>query len=441
MRLIGEGALPYASLGSFSAPRESGGPLGGSGDGRRTDLTSRSGRNEIPLPPGRIQVVRRSVHVRGHVPASGGQLAPSPRSSPLPPGETAQAKEVPRVDQAGRQLSPAPLRANAGKDSGRPDSQAANANDRPDTRRPEEPKGEVVQDDRGADRTRADHPARPVRAVTLPARTDAPRDTGPQGGETTADKPGKSLVVRHLIEESIRANPLDYSKTMAPVHRQIGAALERVVTTLPSGTRLPSEPVLTEIFGHDRTTVREGLVILEDRGLIERLQGRGTFVAERPAEGDTIPHKKRITLQRATANMVRGRIADGTFPVGTQIPPEADLVDTLGVSRNTLRAAMQTLADEGLIDKVPGQGTFVLKKPTKLAPRRQTLQGKIVDDILIRCETGNLNPGDKLPSEWDLMGEYHVSRNTVREAMKILARRGRIEIRQGSGTYIKEPES
>lgn len=48
------------------------------------------------------------------------------------------------------------------------------------------------------------------------------------------------------------------------------------------GSPLPSEPVLSEQLGVSRPTLREALRLLQERGLIQRKHGKGTFVRERP---------------------------------------------------------------------------------------------------------------------------------------------------------------
>ena len=44
----------------------------------------------------------------------------------------------------------------------------------------------------------------------------------------------------------------------------------------------------------------------------------------------------------------------------------------------------------------------------------------------------------KLPTEQELMERYHVSRQTVRQALSILLAENLIQKRQGSGTYLSE---
>lgn len=57
---------------------------------------------------------------------------------------------------------------------------------------------------------------------------------------------------------------------------------------------------------------------------------------------------------------LRDRILRGELPVGTMLPPERELAESLGVSRLTLRAALASLSTEGLIEKVHGAGNRVL---------------------------------------------------------------------------------
>lgn len=56
--------------------------------------------------------------------------------------------------------------------------------------------------------------------------------------------------------------------------------------------------------------------------------------------------------------MLRGR-----YKAGDRIPPEAELVDTLGVSRVTVRAGLARLAERGMLDRRQGSGTFLVRPP------------------------------------------------------------------------------
>ena len=48
--------------------------------------------------------------------------------------------------------------------------------------------------------------------------------------------------------------------------------------------------------------------------------------------------------------------------MGTRIPPEPALVDLLGVGRNTVREAVQSLVHAGLLERRQGSGTYVLSR-------------------------------------------------------------------------------
>jgi len=62
----------------------------------------------------------------------------------------------------------------------------------------------------------------------------------------------------------------------------------------------------------------------------------------------------------------------------------------------------------------------------------------IADDLQRKIETGQLGPGDQMPTEIELRDEYQASRNTVRDAVKWLIGRGLVETRPGQGTFVVE---
>lgn len=71
-----------------------------------------------------------------------------------------------------------------------------------------------------------------------------------------------------------------------------------------------------------------------------------------------------------------------------------------------------------------------------------TEKKKRAEVVLAKIEENFLNQqlriGDKLPSERDLANLFGVSRNSVREALQILALRGVIVIRRGGGSYVTQ---
>jgi len=70
--------------------------------------------------------------------------------------------------------------------------------------------------------------------------------------------------------------------------------------------------------------------------------------------------------------------------------------------------------------------------------RRQTLTDEIADVLRERVSSGDLTPGDRLPSEQQLAESFEVSRTVIREAMSRLKFEGLIDTRQGLGAFVAE---
>ncbi len=64
---------------------------------------------------------------------------------------------------------------------------------------------------------------------------------------------------------------------------------------------------------------------------------------------------------------------------------------------------------------------------------------EIAERLRDRIESGALQPGERLPSEPDLVREFDASRNTVRLALAVLTNQGLVVTRQGLGTFVTEP--
>jgi GntR family transcriptional repressor for pyruvate dehydrogenase complex len=67
---------------------------------------------------------------------------------------------------------------------------------------------------------------------------------------------------------------------------------------------------------------------------------------------------------------------------------------------------------------------------------RNTLQEQVGLRIEEMITSGQLQVGDRLPSEIEMARQFDVHRSTIREALRVLAQRGLIEMRVGSGSYV-----
>jgi len=68
---------------------------------------------------------------------------------------------------------------------------------------------------------------------------------------------------------------------------------------------------------------------------------------------------------------------------------------------------------------------------------KRSLVDQALDQLRLRITNGVWQVGQRLPTEPELSAELGISRNTVREAMRVLAFSGLIEIRQGDGSYLR----
>ncbi|AXA56985.1 FadR/GntR family transcriptional regulator [Pseudomonas thivervalensis] len=68
---------------------------------------------------------------------------------------------------------------------------------------------------------------------------------------------------------------------------------------------------------------------------------------------------------------------------------------------------------------------------------KRSLVDQALEQLRRRISDGVWTVGQRLPTEPELVAELGISRNTVREAMRVLAFSGLIEIRQGDGSYVR----
>ena len=67
----------------------------------------------------------------------------------------------------------------------------------------------------------------------------------------------------------------------------------------------------------------------------------------------------KVNLSDQICSSLRDKISSGEFPVGSRLPSEMELAEIFGVSRLTVRMALQKLSTQGLTITRPGDGTFV----------------------------------------------------------------------------------
>ncbi len=87
-------------------------------------------------------------------------------------------------------------------------------------------------------------------------------------------------------------------------------------------------------------------------------------------------------LHTQISDEIRASIGDHLWPVDHRLPAEPELARDLGVSRGTIRRALATLIDEGLLTQTPGKGTFVVALPAP--PRAEGALRSIAEDFALQ---------------------------------------------------------
>lgn len=80
-------------------------------------------------------------------------------------------------------------------------------------------------------------------------------------------------------------------------------------------------------------------------------------------------------------DQIKKEIEEGKWQVGDRLPSERELSETFDVSRMTLRQAIQTLADEGILERKIGSGTYVARKKVQ-----ETMLGTTSFSNIIRSQ-------------------------------------------------------
>ena len=90
-----------------------------------------------------------------------------------------------------------------------------------------------------------------------------------------------------------------------------------------------------------------------------------------------VDRRQKAALQSQLSQQIRELIINGQLKAGVRLPSTRDLVDQLGVSRNTIVYALDQLVAEGYLQSRIGSGIYVedLRRDDRIAPRRNNDDG------------------------------------------------------------------
>src|SRR5262249_28960205 len=121
-----------------------------------------------------------------------------------------------------------------------------------------------------------------------------------------------------------------------------------------------------------------GFVVTRRIKGVRRLSGHPRKVGGTMATATTsIDPTNPAPLYAQVEAVLASDIADGALPAGAQLPCEDRLIERFGVSRPTVRRAVQNLAGRGLVEIQRGKGTFVTRP--KITQELTALTGFVED--------------------------------------------------------------
>jgi DNA-binding GntR family transcriptional regulator len=137
---------------------------------------------------------------------------------------------------------------------------------------------------------------------------------------------------------------------------------------------------------------------------------------------------------KGIAEVLRSEIETGELSPGALLPPESALRARWGVSRTTVRRALEVLEADKLVAAIPGRGRVVrsLSKPTAAdGERRAAFVARVLREEFQRGEV----PDSSVITSSAVVERFAVSESTARAALNALASDGLIQIAPGRGWY------
>jgi DNA-binding GntR family transcriptional regulator len=134
------------------------------------------------------------------------------------------------------------------------------------------------------------------------------------------------------------------------------------------------------------------------------------------------PRGTYLVIAETLRNEIQAEFGSGT------LPSEADLMNSHGVSRNTIRRALKVLEADGVVESAPGIGWHVVR-----GGDRRSLAEHMRDVI----EENSLSVGDTYPSEAKLCERFGASRTAVRRVLAQMEGNGLLATVHGKGRTVR----
>lgn len=100
------------------------------------------------------------------------------------------------------------------------------------------------------------------------------------------------------------------------------------------------------------------------------------------------PKANGLALHHRLYMMLQQQLADGTIPPGAALPSEPDLARSTKLSRTTVRRALARLAEEGMIERRHGSGTYATVQGAARAKASAAVDyGKLLQDLRVMAQS------------------------------------------------------
>lgn len=103
--------------------------------------------------------------------------------------------------------------------------------------------------------------------------------------------------------------------------------------------------------------------------------------------------KKNYYLYEKIYRTIKQEISSGKYEVGDKIPTEKEVMSRFSVSRLTAKNAINLLAEENLVQRTPGKGTFVSKLPSQKVLVEQSSSKQSINSRVIGCVLSGFTDG------------------------------------------------
>ncbi len=125
---------------------------------------------------------------------------------------------------------------------------------------------------------------------------------------------------------------------------------------------------------------------------------------------------RRTNLIDLAVGRLRQQITSGTWEIGTRIPAEPELAELIGVGRNTVREAVQSLVHAGMLERRQGSGTYVISDSELGNAMGREIAGAHQRDVLevrraLEVEVARLAAVRRTPAQVDALRQLRDTRS------------------------------